>query len=163
MLDQNEYYRLKQKQLDQTLTSVEYNKLQRLDMYVALNPHVLTKPVSKAAQNPNHSVLYDTSDNEAANSSLARTQKALRDNAEKQSFIDGPAQENIFIDRKSVSQATGLGDDYLRVNVNRKNIAADDAGNIELKSLSKFVTDRLEKSWADYLRFSEAQSALTTN
>lgn len=155
--NQARYNQLKQKQVSQQpLTNAEYLELSQLSMLAAKQPQTATKSVS----NQPKQVLF-TDDNQAANTSLNAQQAKLKAHNETNSGLFSETEEsNIFLPRKVVAKATGLDDELLR-SAGRRGDIVQKGNQIEVKSLTEYVTTRLEKAWNDYRQYQQAKEALS--
>jgi len=150
------YKELKHKKVNQIpLTPAEATELGRMSLYAALNPSVM-----KSVEEPSKpkQVLF-TNDAQADNS-YKQQQALLKQRAEQSSILsDTPSDENIFISKKEISQATGLDEELIRA-ATRRGAVKSVGEDIDVKSFTEYVTKQLADSWAKYQMYETAKEAL---
>ena len=154
MFNYDRYQELHAKQIkQQPLTPTEFAELSNLSVVLALNPSLLKE---YQAKQPKQVLFTDA----APQDSYKKEQQLLKERAVKQSGNFGnPVDDNIFISKKEASLATGLTPDTIKSAVKRGQVIAN-GNEIEVNSLVSYISQRLEKSWTEYLTYSKAAESL---
>lgn len=156
--DSKRYATLKNKQTSgQPLSSREFEELQRLDMQASKSPRQTVK-----AATPTPVVnLYDKPDNAALTTARKEHEAELKAHAEAVAglFHSNEVDENIFVQRKKLSDATGIPYEKLRYDVRQGYVNSNANRDAQLKS----VMAQLEKQIIDYLSaYAKAQALAKT-